>query len=552
MADASTQPVVTRFAPSPTGALHVGGARTALFNWAFARRHGGRFVLRIEDTDAQRSTAEAAQGIIRDLAWLGLDWDEGPDPKATNWDAGAHQLGEHGPYFQSQRGAVYREYLEKLHQAGRTYADDGAVRFRMPTEPITVTDAVLGDVTAQPDQPQMRDFVVMKSDGNPTYHFAVVVDDALMGVNHVIRGQEHLDNTIKHVALQAALGFDQPTYAHIPLIFNPDGSKMSKRDKAKAAREAGSQYQQAHDIDNATLAHKCSECVRTFESEQPEMAERIGGIDSNTTEERIVGFMQKEADDILSANLIAIFLEIGLPEIEVDDFRRTGYLPEVICNYLALLGWNPGGDVERFGERPLEFLAQNFSLDRVQKGSAKFDRDKLYAFNHEYIAELPAETFKARLREHFAQYHPEFEAITQDDTKFAKFAEAYQPRCHVLSEPAQLGRFFVQPPQSPEDYDGKAVKKNLSKNEGEGFDVLRALRDRLENLDPFTGEAAHEALQAYAEENSLKMGKVAQPLRVALTGNTVSPPIDVTLELMGRDETIKRIDACLQALGAEV
>ena len=516
MSDPQAQtPLVTRFAPSPTGALHVGGARTALFNWALARRFGGRFILRIEDTDAARSTAEAAQGIIRDLHWLGMDWDEGPDPSASNWDNNTNQLGGHGPYFQSQRRDIYERYRDKLVQSGRAYEDEGALRFRMPDGPITVNDAVLGDVTVEADQPQMQDFVIFKGDaagGGPTYHFAVVVDDALMGVTHVVRGQEHLNNTVKHVALQEALELDRPTYAHIPLIFNPDGSKMSKRDKAKAARDAAK-------------------------------AEGLPSLGFD--DEKFSLFMDKQNDAVDVAQAIADRLGLVLPEIDVDDFRRSGYLPEVLCNYLALLGWNPGGDVERFGGKPLAFLKENFSLERVQKGSAKFDRDKLYAFNHEYITEMPFEDFKARLREHFVQYHPDFAAITDNEEQFAKFAAAYQPRCHVLSEPAELGRFFVE---APSEYDEKAVKKNLTKNDGEGFAVLRALRETLAALDPFTGEAAHDALNQYAEANELKMGKVAQPLRVALTGNTVSPPIDVTLDLIGKDETLRRIEACLAAL----
>lgn len=517
MADPSTQPVVTRFAPSPTGALHVGGARTALFNWAFAQRHGGRFILRIEDTDAARSTAAAAQGIIRDLAWLGLDWDEGPDPAADEWDDGRNQLGQRGPYFQSQRRDIYERYLDRLRDTERVYDDDGALRFRMPDEPITVHDEVLGEVTVQPDQPQMQDFVIRKGEaagGGPTYHFAVTIDDHEMGVTHVIRGQEHLNNTVKHVALMEALGIERPVYAHIPLIFNPDGSKMSKRDKAKAARAA---------------------------------AKARGLPSPGVSAERFEQFMNKENDSIEIAEAIARTLALTLPEIDVDDFRRSGYLPEVMNNYLALLGWNPGGDVERFGERPLAFIAEHFALDRVQKGSAKFDRDKLYAFNHEYITALPADAFRRRLRAHFEVYHPEFSPIVEDEARFAMFAAAYQPRCHVLSEPAELGRFFVE---APGEYDAKAVKKNLAANDGQGFAVLGELRERLERVEPWTGEAAHAALETCASERGLKMGKVAQPLRVAITGSTVSPPIDVTLEILGKDETLARIDACLTTLAA--
>ncbi|HEX7011050.1 MAG TPA: glutamate--tRNA ligase family protein, partial [Phycisphaeraceae bacterium] len=238
--------VVTRFAPSPTGSLHVGGARTALFNWAFARQHKGQFILRIEDTDVARSTQAATLGILRDLDWLGLDWDQGPAPHADN--PYEHQKGEHGPYFQSQRLDIYRRYLQQLQDAGRVYEDGGALRFRMPDHPITVNDLVLGPVRVEPGTPQMEDFVIFKSEAagsGPTFHFANVVDDHLMRVTHVIRGQEHLNNTVKHLALFEALGVEPPHYAHIPLIFNPDGSKMSKRDKAKAARQAALEAIQA-------------------------------------------------------------------------------------------------------------------------------------------------------------------------------------------------------------------------------------------------------------------------------------------------------------------
>ncbi len=352
----------------------------------------------------------------------------------------------------------------------------------MPTAPTTVQDAVLGEVTVQPDQPQMQDFIIIKGEragggasGGPTYHFAVVVDDAAMGVTHVIRGQEHLNNTIKHVALQDALGLPRPTYAHIPLIFNPDGSKMSKRDKAKAARAAAKLADETtirqiaeHTADeylqktpwvppgevqemfarrypaDVLLPNETSLRTRFQLKGDPTPDQRPGLVEALL--KTLLEFIEGKNDHLIITALLAEKLNVSLPEIDVDDFRRTGYLPEVMNNYLALLGWNPGGNVEQFGERPLDFIAEHFSLDRVQKGSAKFDRDKLHHFNHEYITALPLDEFKERLRTHFNNYHPEFAAIVNDEAKFAKFAETYQPRCHVLSEPAELGRFFVEPP----------------------------------------------------------------------------------------------------------
>jgi glutamyl-tRNA synthetase len=541
------QPVVTRFAPSPTGALHVGGARTALLNWAFARRHGGRFLLRIEDTDAARSTAEAARGIIRDLAWLGLDWDEGPAPDAANWDEGVNQRGEHGPYFQSQRRAFYQQALQTLREAGRVYEEAGAIRFAMPDEPITVPDAVLGQVTVQPDQPQMQDFVIFKSEeagGGPTYHFAVVVDDAAMQVSHVIRGQEHLNNTVKHIALQRALGLPEPTYAHIPLIFNPDGSKMSKRDKAKAARESFKQTAQQAGRSDEDQASQLVEQDRSLKDQLRQYMPASETLPPTPDADALLAFVRGENDRLDLAHVIGNITCIALPEIDVDDFRRSGYLPEVLCNYLALLGWNPGGDVERFGAEPLRFLTEHFSLDRVQKGNAKFDRDKLYAFNQEFIATMPFEQFAGRLRAHLRQFHPEFEPILADQATFESFAEAYQPRCHLLSTPAEIGWFFVRAPKVDE-YDAKAVKKNLAKNDGEGFTLLREIRQGFSALDPWSGEAAHAMLQTMAREKDLKMGKLAQPVRVAVSGKAATPEIDRTLQILGREETLSRIDTCL-------
>ena len=274
------KPPVTRFAPSPTGMLHIGGARTALFSWAYARGRGGKFLLRIEDTDQARSTPEATRRIVEDLAWLGLDWDEGPDADAVaaGGDPYENTIGDHGPYFQSQRLPTYADAVATLLESGRAYRcyktpeqltaerdaaraagkpykyDRGestslsdaqiaeyeaegrpfVIRFRVPDEDVVVHDEVLGDVVTA--AAELEDFVIQKSDDFPTFHLAVVCDDEAMNVTHVIRGQEHLNNTPRHVALQDALGFRRPTYAHIPLIFNADGSKMSKRDKAKAAR----------------------------------------------------------------------------------------------------------------------------------------------------------------------------------------------------------------------------------------------------------------------------------------------------------------------------
>ena len=217
--------VRVRFAPSPTGLLHIGGARTALFNWLYARHMGGTFVLRVEDTDQSRNTEEAVKVIFKGMQWLGLDWDEGPDGKGG-------VKGDRGPYFQSQRGSIYAKYLEKLQATGKTYEDGGALKFRMPKTPAVVKDLVCGDVTF--DRTNEPDLVIRRKDGSPVFHFVNVVDDLEMGITHVIRGEDHLTNTQKHLALYEALGVEPPKFAHIPLILNQSGSKMSKRDDGAA------------------------------------------------------------------------------------------------------------------------------------------------------------------------------------------------------------------------------------------------------------------------------------------------------------------------------
>jgi glutamyl-tRNA synthetase len=218
-----------RFAPSPTGYLHIGGARTALFNWLYARHSGGTFVLRVEDTDAARNSQEAVEVILHGLRWLGLEWDEGP----ITSEATGPSKGQHGPYFQSQRQAIYQKHVQELLSRGSAYEHEGAVRFRMPRDPITIPDLVVGDVTRQPTdrEAQDPDFVLVRSDGQPVFHLVNVVDDLEMGITHVIRGEDHLSNTPKHIALFRAFGAEPPRYAHIPLILNPDGTKMSKRDQ---------------------------------------------------------------------------------------------------------------------------------------------------------------------------------------------------------------------------------------------------------------------------------------------------------------------------------
>lgn len=499
MTESGTQAVVTRFAPSPTGSLHVGGGRTALYAWAYARGRGGRFLLRIEDTDQKRSSEASTEGILRDLRWLGLDWDNaGDEPR------------------QSQRLALYNEHIDRLLRDGRAYEHDGAVRFRMDRD-VAFDDEVYGHVSVR--AADLEDFVIRKSDGFPTFHLAVVVDDAAMGVTHVIRGQEHLSNTPKHAALFDALGYARPRFAHTPSIMNPDGSKMSKRDKAKAARAAA---------------------LKSIERRGPQQAgdlAQAAGVEIT----RCNAFLNRQTDDVDVALALARYLGVALPEIEIADFRRSGYLPEVLCNYVALLGWNPGGDVERFTTQE---LARRFDFDRVNKANARFDRDKLAAFNGDRLTQLPPETYVRLLREHMAEHHGVELAALDGRHAFDAFAAAYQPRGRTLSEPVALGRFFFAPDEAV-SYDDEAVKKVLARNNGEGYVMLAALREALASVEPWTGQAAHDAVAQLAAARGVGMGKVAQPLRVAVTGGTVSPPIDATLAILGKTATLARLNRCL-------
>jgi len=579
----ATSEIVTRFAPSPTGHLHIGGARTALFCWAFARRGVGRFVLRIEDTDRTRSSEASTRGILEDLAWLGIEWDDGPEFEVAG--CGESRPGSAagrvrviggdprsvGPFFQSQRLEIYTRHIEWLIERDLAYpafdsaeelatrraevegrketfryrrpddwdrdravgrfraGEDCVIRFRAPLEAVVVEDEVLGEVRFEAGE--LEDFVIRKADGFPTYHFAVVVDDELMGVTHVLRGQEHLMNTPKHVALQRALGFRTPVFAHLPLIFNADGSKMSKRDKDKAAKGA------------------CRASERTWE----ELS--VGGKfgETDLTREGYESWLGDKKAQLPSDVLAALSEALGveLPEIDVDDFRRSGYLPEVVTNYIALLGWNPGGkaedgtDVERFD---LAFLGERFGLERIGKKPSRFDREKLLAFNADRIQkELSEEEFGARWRAWLERYDPGVLEALGD--RFEVAVGAAQPRARTLKDAVEPVRFAIIGDEGVE-FDEKAVKKVLLKNDGEGLGALRELRGVLEGVEAWEASALEGAVKGWCERNELGMGKAAQPLRVALTGGTVSPGVGETLALVGRAGTLARIDRCLRLHGA--
>lgn len=527
----------TRFAPSPSGHLHVGGARTALFCWAYARGRGGRFVLRIEDTDRKRSSDAASQAFLEDLAWLGIEWDE-------------------GPFYQSQRLDLYHEHAQRLidsgrayrafetpdeldaaraeaTRAGRTYRYDRAaldldpavversvadqrphvVRFKVPDEGEIVVDDVVRGPTAVPAA-QLDDFVILKTDGYPTYHFAVVVDDELMGVTHVIRAQEHLSNTPRHVLMQDALGFRRPAYAHVSLIFNPDGSKMSKRDKDKALRRA------VHErgLDRPPEGVMADEHWHWWLSDKDHQLE------------------------LEPAERLAEALGVNLPEIDVEDFRRAGYLPEVMVNYLALLGWSPADGTEKFDA---EYLVEHFALDRVIKSPARFDRDKLLAFNLDALQAMSGVAFRDRLLEHGRRYRRAF-LDRLGEERFPLFAASNHARSKTLDDPFRSCRFLVIGDDEVVYEESKAVRKALDGGEPSGRDHLEALAPILATLDDWTVETLESTVTAYANERAGgKLGKVAQPLRIAASGGTISPAIFETLFLLGRDSTFNRIKRCL-------
>jgi len=477
--------IKTRFAPSPTGYLHVGGARTALFNFLAARRAGGTFVLRIEDTDRARHDESAVGKIIDDLRWLGIAWDEGPDVGGPN-----------GPYRQSERLDIYRRHVETLLSAGKAYyafetaeelaalraaaegekrafryarpatlptADDAeraradgrpvVVRFAAPGRDVTIHDEVFGTVTVAAGE--QDDFIIVKDDGWPTYHLANVVDDALMGVTLIMRGQEFLGQTWRQALLREALGFATPTYAHLPLILDMAGRKLSKRDG----------------------------------------------------------------------------------DVDVHAFRAAGYLPEALGNFIALLGWSAGGQRERMD---LAEMIAAFGPERIGKANAKFDREKLLAFNTDAAAAADEDRLLAAFEDYLSLNETPIPA--DDPALLRRLLRASAGLRTFADVVAKTGVLFVA--DEAFDYDAKAVKKVLAKGAGAGYAVLEALRGRLAACE-WSEEALHELIEAYCVGTSQGMGKVAQPLRVAVTGATVSPSITETLAILGRDKTLARIDRCL-------
>ncbi len=532
--------VRTRFAPSPTGFLHVGGARTALFNWLFARQQGGQFILRIEDTDQVRSTEQSAAGILQDLRWLGLDWDAGP------------VVGQgKNEYFQSMRLELYRQHLRELIRQGQAYeayetpeqlaalraeaekqkrpfryrrqmagrAAPGAaqpvLRFEMPWQDLHFKDLILGDIRVAGDEHD--DIVIRKSDGFPTYHFAVVVDDHAMGITHVLRAQEHLMNTPKHLALYAAFGWSAPPHGHLPLVFNLDGSKMSKRDRTKAARAA----------------------LQAYARQEPdalfEKLARRAAISSDT----IRAFMARQNDDAALASKLAACIGCELPEIDVQDFRRSGYLAEALVNFLVLLGWSPGGNREILSRRE---MIEAFSLEQIGRTSGRFNRKKLHWMNGEYIRASSIEQLSAAV-DRFNEVTDYPLQHADADTRHQLLA-MYQPRMATLAEMARNSVFFFQEPV----YDPAALAQHVLREPGPA--VLREIETRLKAMPRWDRENLAPVLEHILALGQ-KRGAAAQTLRVVVSGGPVSPPLLETLLLLGRDKTLARIARHLAAIGRE-
>lgn len=486
----SDTPVRVRFAPSPTGKLHVGGARTAIYNWAFARANGGTFILRIDDTDPTRSTEENTQIILRAMRWLGLDWDEGPEVG-----------GDFGPYFQTERAEMYRAAAQRLWDEGKAYpcfctpeqlaADREAaqarkdpfqgyqrrcrnltreeaqaridagepyvLRIKVPEDrgDVVVRDAVHGEVTF--NARELDDFVIFRSDGTPTYNFATVVDDAAMQISHVIRGDDHLSNTPRQVIVYEALGAPVPTFAHISMILGADGKKLSKR----------------HGATN------------------------------------------------------------------VEEYRDAGYLSDAFVNYLALLGWSLDGETTIV---PRDVLAREFSLDHVSKNPATFDPKKLDWIQAEYIRSMSDADFADKIMlPELVEAGLVGEGAEFDEGWVDALAAIVKPRTKFPADVVGVCAPVFATADTLE-YDEKSVAKGLAK-EGMGA-VLDAAREALVALpaEEWTPEAIDAALEALPEQLDVKKRLVFQAVRVAVCGNLVSPPLGETMALVGRADCLPRIE----------
>ena len=546
MTQTATTPVVTRFAPSPTGYLHVGGARTALFCWLLARHSGGKYLLRIEDTDLARSTQAAVDALLEDLKWLGLQHDntelvyqsrrlhvynalidtliaDGKAYKAyetpEELDARRAEAAKHKRDFVYRRRPHTAEQIAQFEAQNRPHV----VRFAMPVKDWMFHDVVkAADITLP--AAECQDIVIRKADGMPTYHFAVVVDDAEMQITHVLRGDEHLKNTFWHIALQEALGYPRPIYAHLPVILNmSDGKKMGKRDRDKKVR------------------HESQTWMKSRKKTLGELASASG-----IPEERLSTWIKSETMQLDPVEQVQVMQAIGLkktdlPEILVHDFRENGYLPEALLNFLALLGWNPGGDREHM---TMDELSRLFTLDGVGKSGAKFDRQKLLSFNTTHNASAAPLRLLRALR-NYLEVNPDSSLNRATDEQLAAIL-AMKPGFRTFREIDEASRFMLM---SDEEitFAPDAVEKVLKKN-NEGVAVLNDLNPILAEVEPWTHDSIESAIKLYCDAKQVGLGKVAQPIRVAVSGGTISPPIFHALVFLGKASTLSRITRCLSAI----
>jgi glutamyl-tRNA synthetase len=463
--------VRTRFAPSPTGLLHIGGVRTALFCWLYARRMGGQFILRIEDTDRERSTEEAIGVILDGMKWLGLDHDEGPYYQSRRFDRYSEVIAQFLREDKAYHCYCTKEELDEMRAAQLTRKEkprydgrcrdrsaprDGVapvVRFRNPDHgSVVVEDVVHGTITFAGTE--LDDLIIARSDGSPTYNFCVVVDDHDMRVSHVIRGDDHINNTPRQINMLRAMGVEPPVYAHLPMILGPDGAKLSKRHGA----------------------------------------------------------------------------------VSVLQYRDAGFLPSALLNYLGRLGWSHG-DQEIF---TLDEMIHLFDITDVNKSASALNPEKLLWTNQQHILRATGD----ELAVHLAPQLSALGIAVPDRDRLVAVALAQQERARTLKEMAEASLFFFREPRG---YDEKAASKHLTR---ETAPLLTASRVRLSQLHDWTAAAVHEAVSAVAAEREVPLGKVAQPLRVAVSGGAVSPPIDVTLEILGRATTLERLDRAIARAGA--
>jgi glutamyl-tRNA synthetase len=539
--------IITRFAPSPTGYLHVGGARTALFNWLLARHTGGQFLLRIEDTDLARSTEDATRQLVEDLQWLGLQWDNAElvhqskrldiynriidDLLARGlayeaWESIEELNAMRQQAERARRPFLYRRQTYTPEQLAQFQAEGRkpVIRFVMPVKEHRFHDVVLGKEVVQPAN-ESQDFIIRKTDGMPTYHFGVVVDDADMGITHVLRGLEHLKNTFNHIALQEALGYPRPTYAHLSVMLNPEtGEKLSKRDRDRRIRKRVQEWMRS--------------TKRTVEDVAAASALSAGRL----TEWLNTDTMQLDLAEQPKIMAVVGLSEADLPEVMVHDFRKNGYAPEVLLNFLALQGWSPGGDREAMS---VEEMVQLFSLDRINSSNPKFNREKLRSFSTDFFAKASPERLVAGMRD-FLAVHPDSPLQGASDDQL-RAVLAMNAGFHILREVEEKSRFFFVPDDAL-IYEPAASDKVLKKNQGQGLAALHDILPVLQGVTTWSAAEIESAIKHFCDERGLGLGKVAQPIRVAVSGGAISPPIFETLEFLGKERTVARIERCLSLI----